>query len=128
MFDFNLPSSDPNNPNSYVMTPEQRSIRLAAALRQQQEGSDTSPIRSPWQGAARLAQALMGGLDEGQLNAQQAAGQKTANDSTNAMVQALMGGTPGAGASPSTPSPAPGTPAMSATPSDAAQTASNDFS
>lgn len=27
-----------------------------------QAGMDTSPIRSPWQGAARLAQAIMGGL------------------------------------------------------------------
>jgi hypothetical protein len=40
MFDFNLPASDPSNPNNFVMTPEQRSIRLAAALRQQQAGSD----------------------------------------------------------------------------------------
>ncbi|MBY5399651.1 hypothetical protein HFN01_33185 [Rhizobium leguminosarum] len=34
--------------------------RLAYAMLQQ--GMDTSPIQSPWQGAARLAQALMGGL------------------------------------------------------------------
>jgi hypothetical protein len=34
--------------------------RLAAAMLQQ--GMDTSPIRSPWQGVARLSEALMGGL------------------------------------------------------------------
>lgn len=34
--------------------------RLAAAMLQQ--GTDTGPIRSPWEGAARMAQALMGGL------------------------------------------------------------------
>lgn len=34
--------------------------RLAAAMLQQ--GTDTSPIKSPWEGAARMAQALMGGL------------------------------------------------------------------
>lgn len=34
--------------------------RLAYAMLQQ--GMDTSPVQSPWQGAARLAQALMGGL------------------------------------------------------------------
>ncbi|MCJ9691596.1 transglycosylase SLT domain-containing protein [Rhizobium sp. PRIMUS64] len=34
--------------------------RLAAAMLQQ--GTDTSPIQSPWEGAARMAQALMGGL------------------------------------------------------------------
>jgi hypothetical protein len=89
MFDFNLPSSDPSNPNNYVMTPEQRAIRLAAALRQQQAGSDSSPIRSPWQGAARLAQGLMGGLDEGNLNAQQNQG---AASNQSALVAALNGG------------------------------------
>ncbi|MDR9783859.1 hypothetical protein [Rhizobium redzepovicii] len=34
--------------------------RLAAAMLQQ--GTDTGPIQSPWEGAARMAQALMGGL------------------------------------------------------------------
>ncbi|WP_245293815.1 hypothetical protein [Rhizobium bangladeshense] len=34
--------------------------RLAAVMLQQ--GTDTSPIQSPWEGAARMAQALMGGL------------------------------------------------------------------
>ncbi|WP_246780848.1 hypothetical protein [Rhizobium ruizarguesonis] len=34
--------------------------RLAAAMLQQ--GTDTSSIQSPWEGAARMAQALMGGL------------------------------------------------------------------
>jgi hypothetical protein len=89
MFDFSLPASDPSNPNNFVMTPEQRSIRLAAALRQQQAGSDTSPIRSPWQGAARLAQALMGGLDQGQLQSDQNQG---AASNQSALVAALNGG------------------------------------
>ncbi|WP_246697209.1 hypothetical protein [Rhizobium sp. WYCCWR 11146] len=40
--------------------------RLAYAMLQQ--GMDTSPIQSPWQGAARLAQALMGGLEIRQQN------------------------------------------------------------
>lgn len=34
--------------------------RLAAAMLQQ--GANTGPIQSPWEGAARMAQALMGGL------------------------------------------------------------------
>ncbi|EJT06735.1 hypothetical protein [Rhizobium sp. CCGE 510] len=34
--------------------------QLAYAMLQQ--GMDASPVQSPWQGAARLAQALMGGL------------------------------------------------------------------
>ncbi|NDK54039.1 phage tail tip lysozyme [Rhizobium laguerreae] len=46
--------------------------RLAAAMLQQ--GTDTSPIQSPWEGAARMAQALMGGLAiKNQANQQQAA-------------------------------------------------------
>ncbi|NYT32982.1 MULTISPECIES: hypothetical protein [Rhizobium] len=46
--------------------------RLAYAMLQQ--GMDTSPVQSPWQGAARLAQALMGGLDIRQQNEEQRAG------------------------------------------------------
>ena len=42
------------------MTPQQMANSLAMA--QLQAGSSTSPIRSKWQGAARLADALMGGL------------------------------------------------------------------
>ncbi|MBY3295755.1 lytic murein transglycosylase [Rhizobium laguerreae] len=34
--------------------------RLAAAMLQQ--GTNTGPVQSPWEGAARMAQALMGGL------------------------------------------------------------------
>ncbi|MBY3614986.1 MULTISPECIES: phage tail tip lysozyme [Rhizobium] len=46
--------------------------RLAAAMLQQ--GTDTSPIQSPWEGAARMAQALMGGLAvRNQANQQRAA-------------------------------------------------------
>ncbi|WP_372353354.1 lytic murein transglycosylase [Rhizobium sp. BT-175] len=46
--------------------------RLAAAMLHQ--GTDTSPIQSPWEGAARMAQALMGGLAvKNQANQQKAA-------------------------------------------------------
>lgn len=52
----------------YLQNPE-----LANALRRRQEGSalyqagsDTSPIQSPYQGLARLAQALVGGYEQGQ--------------------------------------------------------------
>jgi hypothetical protein len=45
--------------------------RLAYAMLQQ--GMDASPIQSPWQGAARLAQALMGGLEIRQQNEEQRA-------------------------------------------------------
>ena len=45
---------------------------LANAIRRQQfgaslmqQGTDSSPIRSPWQGLSRLAQALVGGYEQG---------------------------------------------------------------
>ena len=37
-----------------------------------QAGMDASPIQSPWQGAARLAQALAGGWAIGQANEEEA--------------------------------------------------------
>lgn len=45
--------------------------RQRMALAMLQQGMDTSPIRSPWQGAARLAEAVMGGLDLHQMQMQQ---------------------------------------------------------
>lgn len=54
----------------YLQNPE-----LANALRRRQEaaglmqgGMDTSPIQSPWQGVSRLAQALVGGYEQGQAD------------------------------------------------------------
>ncbi|WP_197486787.1 hypothetical protein [Rhizobium bangladeshense] len=46
--------------------------RLAYAMLQQ--GMDMSPVQSPWQGAARLAQALMGGLEIRQQDEERQAG------------------------------------------------------
>jgi hypothetical protein len=54
------------NPNSGYSgyagygTPQDQALRLAQA--QLAEGASTAPIRSKWQGVARLAQALQGGL------------------------------------------------------------------
>jgi hypothetical protein len=60
VLDFTLPGSDPNTPNAWVQTPEQVARMQAMADALMKSGSDTSPIRSPWQGAARLAQTLSG--------------------------------------------------------------------
>lgn len=70
---------------------------LAQALLQQ--GMETSPIRSPWQGGARLAQALMGGLELGRMDKERAA-----------QIAALKGGF-GAGPSIVPPPPAATVPA-----------------
>jgi hypothetical protein len=46
--------------DSLVIDPEEYRKKLALGLAQ--SGLDSSPIRSPWQGAARMAQALLGGM------------------------------------------------------------------
>jgi len=80
-----------------------RKRALADALLQQ--GMDTSPIRSPWQGAARLVQGLLGGIHE--ANADNA--ERENNKYNSELMQGLMGGQSASG----TVSPAPSaSPAM----------------
>jgi hypothetical protein len=67
-------------------SPQDQAMRLAAA--QLQEGSSTAPIRSKWQGVARLAQALQGGL--GMRQAQQ--GGLDSNAAALKLAQAVSGG------------------------------------
>jgi hypothetical protein len=55
-----------------------RRRKIAEALIAQ--GMDTSPIQSPWQGAARLAQALVGGLQERSADAEERAGRQQLSD------------------------------------------------
>lgn len=43
-------------------TPEGYKMRRALAQEMMKTGLDSSPVRSPWQGAARMANALIGGL------------------------------------------------------------------
>ncbi|WP_374545037.1 hypothetical protein [Rhodoblastus sp.] len=68
LLDFSLPASDPNNPNGVLSSASdiQRRQLMAQALMKQ--GADYSPVQSPWQGAARMAQAIMGGWEQGQLD------------------------------------------------------------
>jgi hypothetical protein len=65
--------------------------RLAAALLQQ--AGDASPVASPWQAVARLAQGLVGGIDEGRANSQEQQGISGAN---KALAAALQGNDPNA--------------------------------
>ena len=48
--------------SSYGLPQTPAQMRAQLAMSMIREGTDSSPIRSKWQGAARLAQALMGGL------------------------------------------------------------------
>src|SRR5882672_6883490 len=83
---FILPANGKATPASIA-----RKRQLAAALLQ--SGMDTSPIGSPWQAAARIAQGLVGGLDENRANSQEQQGISGANQ---ALAAALQGQDPSA--------------------------------
>lgn len=76
--------------------------RLLAELMMKQ-GMDYSPVQSPWQGAARMANALMGGLVEGQTDQMEAAGIKGANEQ---FMKAVGGTFDGSSPAPSAAAPA----------------------
>lgn len=61
IFDFTQAASDPNNPNS-IVAPSEVARRQMLADEMMKQGADYSPVQSPWQGAARLAQGLFGGM------------------------------------------------------------------
>jgi soluble lytic murein transglycosylase-like protein len=97
-----------------------RKRALAEALMQQ--GSDTSPIRSPWQGVARLVQGLMGGMHEASADA----AEKENNEYNAKAMQGYL--TPSGGSS--APSAAPAMlapPSTPATGSVAPKTANGDY-
>jgi hypothetical protein len=80
----------------YLQNPE-----LANALRKRQEGAtmaqagaDYSPIQSPWQGLSRLAQALVGGYEQGQADKEI----KGVGDKQKELLSGLMAPMPGMGA------------------------------
>jgi hypothetical protein len=79
---FLLPANGQVSPESL-----QRRRRMAEGMLQ--SGIDTSPIASPWQGAARLAQALVGGLSMRNADKSEQEGRAGAQD---AMLRAMAGG------------------------------------
>ena len=85
--------ADPNAAGA-VLTPEQIQLRQLMAQRLMQQGGDTSPISSPWQGAARLAQGLIGGLQERRINQQQAAQRALGQTKWGDFTNGLTGGAP----------------------------------
>jgi len=76
---------DPSAENYLSEEGIKRKRALAESLMQQ--ASDTSPIRSPWQGVARLAQGLMGGFHEGMANA----AEKENNDYNSTLMNKVFG-------------------------------------
>lgn len=118
MFDFSLAASDPTNPNSTIATPDQIAMRQALATSLLKGGNDYSPVASPWQGAARLAEALTGAY----LTKQNIGAQNTGRADATASMANLLGVDTGNLNLPSTPGQT--TPGLAA--ADAKQDATQD--
>ena len=78
--------------SSYGLPQTPAQMRAQLAMSMIREGTDSSPIRSKWQGAARLAQALMGGLAYQQM--------AQPNASATSAAAAEAGNVPGMGWTP----------------------------
>lgn len=74
------------------ITPDSAALKRKLALAMQAKGMDFSPVRSGWEGAARMAQALAGALDERMIDAREADAQKKANDQFSQGLGAALGG------------------------------------
>jgi hypothetical protein len=72
------------------MTPDQIAAQRKVAQAMIERGSDYSPIQSGWQGAARVAQALMGGLES--FEADKAS--KANSDAEAKLLASAFGGAP----------------------------------
>ena len=82
--------------SSYVLppgaTPESLKRRRAVAAALMKQGMDASPIASPWQGVARVAQAGIGGLLDGMADREERDARAASQSRMSAIVQALAGG------------------------------------
>lgn len=79
------------------LTPSQIAARRQVAAAMMQQGMDYSPVKSAWQGAARVAQSLLGTADSMSADSAEEKGRR------EAIAQALevfRGGQPGASSSP----------------------------
>ena len=70
------------------ITPESAALQRKLAMALLQQGSDASPVQHWTQGAARLAQALVGGMQMGSIDRREAEARK----SENAAILAALGG------------------------------------
>jgi hypothetical protein len=74
----------PANTNPSGRDSVERKRRLAEAMLAQ--GMQAEPIRSPWQGAAKIAQAMLGGYQVRKADEQESEGRKSAMEAFNAAV------------------------------------------
>ncbi len=92
MFDYSLPVASGDPAQQIVGSPQDAQRRRAVADALAKQGTDTSPIRSKWQGFARLGDALAGALINRQTDEREASGQATARDDFNSGIN--QGGNP----------------------------------
>lgn len=93
--------------SSYILppggvSPDTLKRRRAMAEALMKQGMDASPIASPWQGVARMAQAGIGGLMEGMADRDEREARAASQSRMSSIVQALMeGGSSGTASAPS---------------------------
>lgn len=78
-----------NSGDSGSMTPESIELKRKLAIAMLQQGTDSSPIASPWQGLNRVAQSLLGAYNLKTLDKEDKAGKKAADD---LLISAFTGG------------------------------------
>jgi hypothetical protein len=82
---------------------DSRSRRRRIAEQLMMQGMETSPIQSPWQGAARMAQALMGGIELGMEDKKEREQLAASSAHNSSIAKDIFGGGGGeAGGSPVT--------------------------
>lgn len=91
--------------NGAQLTPQDIEKRRTLADALVKSSMDYSPVASPWQGLARVAQGVVGALQERDLNNQLAAGQKSSDADYNAYMSSLGAGAPTAGTASTLPAP-----------------------
>lgn len=72
-------------------TPESIKLRRRLAEAMMMQGMDTSPIGSPWQGLARIANAMIGGYQMGELERKEGEQQKAQDQALLALLGPAMG-------------------------------------
>lgn len=86
--------STPDQP-PLVLSPASVERRRRVAEAMMKQGMDYSPIQSPWQGVARVTNAIMGGLDERRADDIERAGLASQRDADASMYGGLTGGSGG---------------------------------
>ena len=79
--------------DSGSFTPESLKLRRRLAEAMMKQGMDASPIGSPWQGLARIAQAMIGGWQLGELERKEKGQQEASDQALLSLLGPAVGGT-----------------------------------